>query len=258
MKNIRTKEWVALIDEWMKVSKKKPMNWERLLELEYSRGDTFFNSIAEAKAHPETYAGKWFKSGQKWFDLYNKHEYVYSLLFGQRVVSTFAYRAIFEDLKRRKWLKRNIIDVGGSMFTAFQLVQLGVPSVTVENFDDSPQVDFIVWASHKLGLPISTAERGYLAPNSILICSEYLEHFKDVDEEVARLVDMEPFAIYERSAFCTPAYGHFSPIKINDRWLDEDTRNGRRLLVKEFAKHGYSREYVVAFNKRPFLFRKAK
>lgn len=254
------KQWLKLIDEFIYSQDHKPLLWDEVLIKEHSSGATFFNTIEDTKPYPNTYAGKWFKSKQKWLDFYNSYDYIYSLLFGQRIVSHFCYSYSYTDIAKRYGTKYPIVDVGGAAFTAFQLVQMGAPKVYVENFDDSPQSLFTTYMAHQLSLPIEVIRHGEFPKKSIMICSEYLEHFPNVDIEVDRLVAGKPTAIYERSAFATPAYGHYDPIIINGQpWSgDSGRRNGRKQLRKYFASLGYNRTIVDGFNKRPFLFVKEK
>lgn len=254
------KQWIELIDNFIYSKGKRPISWDTVLIKEHSSGATFFNTIEDTKPYPNTYAGKWFKSKQTWLDFYNSYDYIYSLLFGQRIVSHFCYTYTYIDIAKRYGTKFPIVDVGGAAFTAFQLIQLGAPKVYVENFDNSPQSLFTTYMAEQLSLPIEVIKHNEFPKKSIMICSEYLEHFKNVDEEVDRLVEGKPKAIYERSAFGTPAYGHYIPITINRKLLNETSarHNGRKQLRKYFESLGYNRTIVDGFNKRPFLFVKEK
>lgn len=221
--------------------------WDQVVSSEGGCGKQFFNKI-EDTYETRTYARKWFASGQAWYEFYSLPEYVYSLLFGWHVVSKGTYRGIGKQLVDEK-----VIDVGGSIFTAYELASVGVSRIYLTNFEDSPQLDFARYMIEKEEPPIEIVPNDSVPKETTMICSEYLEHFRYVDAELDRLMEFRPPAIYDRSSFCMVAYGHFIPINVGG--VDHtDSRMAKRALVKEMDLRGYTRFKVPIYNRNPNLF----
>lgn len=248
---ITRKQWMEAIAQWLAARGTPDLiinDWDEVVALEGGSGKTFFNHVSEAETKPNSYPGRWFLSGQTDFSVYNEPRYLYSLLFGMLVVSG----SVMSTIGKREAGNR-IIDVGGSVFTAYRLLQRGVTAVDITNFE-GPQTEFATFASTKFKLSVNvhwaTPSLGF---GDVFVLSEYLEHFRDVDTELERLVTFRPTRIYESSSFCMPAYGHFIPIKING--VDHtSSRTARKALHQKMASLGYVGELVPCFNRSFYVF----
>lgn len=223
-------------------------DWDEVVSNEGGMGGAFFDNVAETTDQPDSYPGRWFLSGQTDLSIYNEPQYLYSLLFGMTVVSG----AVMSTIGKRE-VGNRVVDVGGSIFTAYKLLQRGVDYVDITNFDGY-QLDFAVYASSLFHLNVVARHpTSIFPPDSVFVVSEYLEHFRDVDAELERLVEYRPIRIYESSSFCMPAYGHYIPIKI-DGVDHTNPHSARKALYRKMLALGYEKERVPCFNRHFIVF----
>lgn len=225
---VTNKQWIKLIGGWMGENGRATLAWKDVLGLEGGYGADKIKSVEDAKK-PEnegTWPGIWFQSDQKDFSVYKRYDYVYSLLFG-RTISAGSFAIVAKDLAEKHQRAISVVDWGGTIFTAVELLDKLPKGSRVEIVNlPSPQVEFAKWARDKLEIDsellVVATEGEILEPDESLhegpiVLSETLEH---IQEPVAYIVDTIGRVawlndIYTASSFCTPAYGHPIPININ-------------------------------------------
>lgn len=216
--------WLKEIEQWTNIQMQKNKIWD-------DNGKIKKAKLSEVKKYPNTYVGKWFNSNQTWTDLYYLPEYLYLLWsdFYSASRRTYPYVGVYEK-------GNTVVDVGGSIFGAYTLLKYGAKKVLVTNFDNSPQINFVKFIAKKFNLPIKVISHNKIPKKSILVCSEYFEHFKDVDKEIKRILKFKPERMYIKNTFCYPAYGHYIPIKINGKKIDNlrlANKNFKELLTSQ-------------------------
>jgi len=178
-------------------------------------------------------ATKWFKSSQTWTDLYFSNEYLYILFSDYFLASRHTYGPVGVNEKGH-----TIVDVGGSIFGAYNLLKYGVRGVLITNFDNSPQMKFTSHIAKKYKLKIKVIPNNKILNNSIMLCSEYFEHFKNVDKEIGRLLKFKPKRIWVKNSFCVNAFGHYRPIEIGGHKYT-DYKLANKAFQKLLISKGY-------------------
>lgn len=245
---LKRREMMPIIDKWMNEHEYGIKTWPTLVELEGGSGRNRIRTIKEAKAKPTTFPGRWFNSRQRDMSFYSAPHYVYSLYWAATRTSGGAYKAI-----GRLCEGKPVADVGGSIFTALVLLRMGVKNVELYNFEDSPQTQFAQYIIDKYSLPITLEydPDSILSRNRIGIMKAYLEHFKNVDEEIDRwCAPLSGFdELYISNSFCEIAYGHYIPITVNGK-VCKTKKIANNEFIKLMEKRGYSREKVKYFNSK--------
>ena len=232
--------WLKLVDAWVESHAANKMTWQQISEKALDDGSRKRMSLEFVRGH-NTYAGKWFGSDQTWLDLYFSHEYLYLLLFDYFQISRHTYQPIgFYERGN------TIVDVGGSIFSAYGLLKYGTKNVLITNFDDSPQNQFTNFIADKLNLNVRSIQNNNVPENSTMVCSEYFEHFKSVDAELDRLLKFSPSKIYVRNSFCFPAYGHYIPIEIGGNSYT-DFRRAQRAFDTVMTDRGFKLTKITRF-----------
>jgi hypothetical protein len=234
---ISKRQWKDMIDGWMKMKGYPVMTEEEIYEKEGGSGKGWYLNLDK---YPDSNPSIWLKSNQTDLSVYNSPQYIYSLWYGYFMNSRCVYKAIAK-------LEHShvVMDVGGVIFSAVDLLDDGVEQVHIYNIYDSPQVDFATAVRNRFGLRVFfTQPKEWHA----YIFSEYLEHFKHPLVELEKFIAAnDKCVIYDSSSYCTPAYGHFNPVIINDKEFTSGAA-----ATKEIKKHlldmGYKHEIVHVYN----------
>lgn len=239
---ISKKIWLNLINNWMaKYNKKGILNNEIAKKIWGTNCSFKKMDLNTVKKLKNTYAGKWFNSNQNWVELYFKNEYLYVLYFDYFSTSRHTYPVV------GVYEKGNIVvDVGGSIFGAYNLLKYGAKKVLITNYDNSFQNKFNNFIIKKFKLNIKIILNNKIPHNSILLCSEYFEHFKNVDIELNRLLQFKPKRIYVKNSFCFPAYGHYIPIKIK-KIEYYDSKSAQKIFQNLLISRGYNLTKIDRF-----------
>jgi len=263
------KDWHKLIDEFMGLHSRSVLDWDAVLGLEGGYGQEKIKSIEDA-IKPEnegTWPYIWFKSEQTDFSVYNRWDYIYSLLFGRQISGGTIKMVIDDLLNRSLWTSKFVVvDWGGSAFTAQDLLDSDVPisRLYTVNFE-GPQMDFANWYFRKktsskrwhrfyeddpdpysLGYLRGASEKNYV----VWLFSEMLEHVKNPLEYWDLLDDL--FNIkdaYIANSFCSPAYGHHVPI-IMDGKECHTVRIANKAWREGMEKRGYTLTKMKGWNSR--------
>jgi len=223
---ITKQDWLKEIEKWTNIKIQKNKIWDNNGKIKKAK-------LFEVKKYPNTYVGHWFNSNQMWTDLYYLPEYLYLLWsdFYSASRRTYPYIGVYEK-------GNTVVDIGGSIFGAYMLLKYGAKKVLVTNFDNSSQTNFVKFIAKKFNLPIEVISHNRIPKNSILVCSEYFEHFKDVDKEIKRILKFKPKRIYVKNTFFYPAYGHYIPIKIGGHKY-KDYKLANKAFQKLLISKGY-------------------
>lgn len=265
------KDWHKLIDEFMGLHSRSTLDWDAVLGLEGGYGQEKIKNIEDA-IKPEnegTWPYIWFKSDQKDYSVYNRYDYIYSLLFGRQISGGTIKMVIDDLLNRSLWTpKFMLIDWGGSAFTAKDLLDGDAPikGVYTVNFK-GPQMDFAMWyftekvptsrwfAGFEDGLDSRHMIRKTLEVVELPIVwlfSEVLEHVKSPLEYWDNLcAEFDINDAYIANSFCTPAYGHHVPI-IMDGKECHTVRIANKAWREGMKKRGYILRKMEGWNSRLF------
>jgi hypothetical protein len=160
---------------------------------------------------PGTYVARWTATGRTTNEFYREVEYLYEAWFSAFYPSPGTYKTL------RTMVTEEVVDVGGTIFSADILLKSErVKHVFITNFMPSPQSDFYAQTAEKYGLPVTVTDEVFGNGNIDFVAVEYLAAFKYPFEEVARLLNLQPHALYVCNSFCIPSYGHHLPVIIND------------------------------------------
>lgn len=249
------KFWKNEIDAWARMNDYPVLDWPEVCRREGGFRETRYHTPEDAKAHPDTYPGQWYLSDQTDFSIYDRPEYVYSLLFGALNVSAQAYTLAGKRLGEEGG--GEIIDCGGTAFTAVRMLNYGATKVYVSNYGTAPQIHFVEWflTTHP-EFKIEIVDHDNLPVGKNVIVSEYLEHFAQPAEEFDRITKFEPKRIFNKSAFCTIAYGHYLPLTI-DGTICRTTSAANYAFEQHVRKSGYSIEKAHIFNGRVDIYTKS-
>lgn len=259
---VTNKQWIKLIDEWMVENSKPIHTWAEVLVREGGYGANKIGSVEDAMKpeNKKTWPGMWFQSDQKDFSIYERYDYVYSLLFG-RTISAGTFAIIAKDLAEKHQRAISVVDWGGTAFTAVGLLDKLPEGSRVEIVNlPSPQVEFARWAREKLKISSEqlavVTEGGMLESDESLhegpiILSETLEHIQEPIDYIMKKIGGVAWLndLYTASSFCTPAYGHPIPININEiachtpRQANKQFRYSMELL-------GFSGKRLTGWNSR--------
>ncbi len=254
---------MKLIDQWMGEEHHSTIPWKDVLRLEGGYGSDKISSVADAMK-PEnegTWPGIWFRSHQTDFSVYNRHDYVYSLLFG-RMISKGTISVVGKYLAARTSEPVQLNDWGGTIFTAIDMLEL-LPvgsRINMINFR-SPQMAFAEWVieTFKLEESIKLLDENwpYLGGNPYdlisgpVLLSETLEHcekpFDYIGDHI--LTVMHGVELFTANSFCTPAYGHFIPVIINGK-MYHTTRTANKAFREEMEKIGFVGAKLPGWNSR--------
>lgn len=223
--------WVMkdFVDRFMDQTLNQRLSYNEIEAMEGGKGKNRCRTVEDALDRPNTWPNRWFSSNQTDTEAYEEPHYVYSLWWAAYNFSLKSY-----DAATKKWptaiKDRKVADIGGSLFSAFRLLELGAERVLVFNFPNSPQGQIIKLAQTYYGLPIEVVAN----PDRIktlsdtLVMKAYLEHIRDVDEEMNLWIGKEPFSgdIIVDNSFCEIAYGHYIPIMIDEEFhFKQETAN---------------------------------
>lgn len=272
---LTNRQWLTLINKYMGLNGRATLDWKAVLGLEGGYGENKIKTVADAML-PEnegTWPGIWFQSGQKDYSVYNRYDYIYSLLFGKQI-SAGTIKMVIDDLVNRSlWTPKFIlIDWGGSAFTAKDLLDSGAPISTLctVNFR-GPQMDFARWYFREERLvprwtfryddelDSRTALRESLQSRStakVWLFSEVLEHVKSPLEYWDNLcAEFNIQDAYIANSFCTPAYGHHIPV-IMDGKECHTVRIANKAWRKGMEERGYTLRKMKGWNSRLWHVRK--
>lgn len=215
---------IDFTNRWLISQGMAPMTWEEIEALEGGTGKGRCRTIQDALSRPGTWPHRWFSSSQTDISAYQELKYVYSLMWAAYSFSLVSYSRM--HMRWRSDINAETVgDVGGSLYTAFRLVQFGAKEVYVYNFPDSPQGQIISDFAKMYGTPIIVTDDHELIASkcSTLIMKAYLEHFPDVDVEMDKWLIQGRFngALIADNSFCEIAYGHYIPIKIFGEQVNE-------------------------------------
>lgn len=241
---IRLKDGIALIDAYLATKQVDPSPWKDVLWREGggSGADWVVRTVEDALLAPGTNPGRWYTSGQTDEDWYRHPYFLYSTLFAAKNVSKGTY-----DLVGTACAGATVYDIGGSFFSAQRMLDRGAGAVHVVNLP-GPQTGFIPFAAKHTGQRIDVVEDLPDHPARV-VCSEYLEHFKEPLVELDRILSFSPVQVYEASSFCVPAYGHHIPLTF-DGTVTSDHREANRLWKAAVKNRGLEREKLPGFNSR--------
>lgn len=259
---VTNKQWMKLIDEWMTENSKPTHTWREVLDREGGYGGNKIKSVSDAMLAENrgTWPGLWFQSDQTDFSAYAAYGYVYSLLFG-RTISAGSFAIIAKDLNAKYNRAISVVDWGGTAFTAVELLHK-LPSgsrVAIVNVN-SPQLEFARWSRDKLGishkffrisLETSILEDDESLHEGPIILSETLEHLQEpvkyIIDTIGRLAWLND--LYTASSFCTPAYGHPIPIKIDSIECSKP-RQANAQFKRSMELRGFSGKRLEGWNSR--------
>lgn len=234
MADVTREDWMDAINDWFRVIE-QPDGWTWEM-VEKTEGDDHRRTVNQVLRMPDTTHYRWFASGQMWTQFYDTPEYLFSLLYCFDRISRPVYQAIAQCERGGE-----VVDVGGSIMSAFEMLDRGVKRVYMTNFDDSPQVEFARYFIANAGIrddEITIVPHNDFPRGLPIITCEYLEHFPIVDIEVDRLLTWSPPRWYDKNAFCMAAYGHYIPITI-DGTRHSVTSGARDAFVRYMRTHDY-------------------
>jgi hypothetical protein len=276
MQKITKRQWLKLIEQFMQENKRVALDWPTVLDLEGGYGQDKIKSVEEAlepsKSH--TWPGIWFQSGQKDYSVYNRYDYIYSLLFG-RQISGGSIKLVCNDIMAREEIWGDpyyplIIDWGGSIYTSLDILHYlgGEASMAIVNYE-GPQLEFARWALQEQPIDIRTSFQTIVDEKTIMeepyfwtwvqewggpviwLFSEVLEHlnnpsvyWRQIEENFGKIDDA-----YVASSFCTPAYGHHIPIYIGGKPYSTP-RTANKAWREREADRGYELRKVEGWNSR--------
>lgn len=207
------------VDRWMDLTLTPKLTYSEIDELEGGSGKNRCRTIEDALNRPGTWPHRWFLSDQSDTEAYGEPRYIYSLWWAAYNFSLDSY-----DLVAKVWpsaIKGHVVgDVGGSLFSAFRLINLGAKKVYVYNFPNSPQGQIIRFFSVLYGVPIEVTSNHETVKKHCesLVMKAYLEHFRNVDEEMDKWIgSLQPFMgdIITDNSFNEVSYGHYIPLQID-------------------------------------------
>jgi len=268
MGKLSRRAWMKKIDEFLIMNGRATLDWSTVLGLEGGYGKSKIKTVKDAldKRNEGTWPYIWFSSGQTDYSVYGRYDYLYSLLFGRQIsANTIALTIKTLEAEREEV---NLIDWGGTIFTALDLVlSPAIRTVTIVNYD-GPQLDFARWI---LGQPQFERYLDYVfvlgedyvfrVPGrlriiarqkigTVFLFSEVLEHLKKVTVYWDRVDDT--FGIdraFVANSFCTPAYGHHVPIIIDGQTYST-VRTANKAWRKAMEERGYRLRKVEGWNSR--------
>lgn len=272
---LTNRQWLTIINKFMALNSRTSLTWKEVLKLEGGYGQEKIKTIEDA-LKPEnegTWPGIWFRSNQTDYSVYNRYDYIQSLLFG-RMISSGTIKMVVDDLMNRSlWTPRFIlIDWGGSAFTAKDLLDSDVPirRLFTVNFR-GPQMDFADWYFREEAF----SPRWFREYEDVLesrealnyrmrdqeeeptwLFSEVLEHVKsplDYWDNLCKEFDIKD--AYIANSFCTPAYGHHIPV-IMDGKECHTVRIANKAWRKGMEERGYTLRKIKGWNSRLWLVRK--
>lgn len=205
--------WKKRVDEWMADNGYDVWDDDDIVFHEGGVGDGRPMSVDDALARPGSNPHRWFSSGQCDLSLYGEMGYIYSALFCAHVVSRSTFNAV-SSLYRHTG---HVLDVGGTIFTAAHLIDVGIPRVTIVQPPGEQARFYEEMSAAVLGSAVTVAtslndiEGDYLP----VIASEYFEHFTHPLHAFADVANaVQAPSIVFANSFCTPYYGHYNPVFI--------------------------------------------
>jgi hypothetical protein len=257
------RQWLKLIDEWMGLHGRATLNWKDVIGLEGGYGREKIKSVADA-LKPEnagTWPGIWFQSGQKDYSVYQRHDYVYSLLFG-RGISHGSIDIVGRTLRDASPVHPvDLMDWGGTVFTAMDLLTLLPTGSQIYMVNvKSPQMVFAEWiidkfhleeSIHVLDEDSSIVTDGGDEFNGTILLSETLEHIREplYYLHVKLLRQVGDVELFIANSFCTPAYGHHVPIIMRGKEC-ATVRQANKEFREGMEGFGFAGEKMMGWNSR--------
>lgn len=246
MKRIVLKQW---IDNWMRDKYHFAWSWETIEQMEGGHGENRCRTIADALSRPTTWPYFWFKGNQLDTNFYSEPSYIYSLFWAAHKFSSQTYKRAFHE-----WNLAGKVtaDIGGSLFTALECLELGATEVLVYNLLGTPQSDIILDFVREFGAPIKVNNDPdfFKHYGRVFFYKAYLEHFPVVDNELDKWFgeDHTPRGsfIFDNS-FCEIAYGHYIPIKVDGVLHDERSAAEAAFIGSMMKNYGFNQP--DSFNK---------
>lgn len=210
-------------------------------------------SAPEAKGYLERFLGcqlpdevdlsledAWYETGECDFSLYGKEEYLNYLLKAHIESRDHAYLAV-QFLKRFGIEPQSLIDTGCGLgfFGALMATEFPNCRVVATNLPGR-QFEFNTWLYQELGLPnleirIATEVAEHF---DFVLSLEYFEHYKEPDQEVARMVEVyKPNYLIESSSFTHRGLGHFSTYNMGGTpYAGPHDKKGAGPAFRQFTK----------------------
>jgi hypothetical protein len=228
-----------IIDAWMERNGYRVLSISTIEELVGLRDGIFPSSMKEiqSEAWAGTWPARWFRSGQTDNRLYKEAAHIYEAWWLSWNDSLYTYANA-----ARLFSGGHFTDVGGTIFTAEQLMLGGASTVMIVNLFDSVHYEFAQWYMKKTpALANSTSFAGARlaskqARKRIMIFSGYFEIFENVDRMFARWADSPRMIV--ANEFCKLAYGRFIPILIDGRWHVQ-RRDADEAFESIVRQHGF-------------------